>query len=340
MISPKNEKVFRISAFVFVKEIHMFETSWVSKLKKEKKESPDESKKSVEDYFRIISKENPLTFLSKHICPFLVGNQWDIIRKCALLMAVTNDRAHIRMRLHILLYGEPGSGKTEFLSWWQQKMNGKLINSELTTKIGLVGDARGKTINPGLLARYSGNVLLVDELDKMKQSDQNALLQAMEEGSYTITKGPHSQQFKSEVRIMASCNELSKIQRPLLDRFDFAIKVKRIERVQRAEYVSDIIDTFMGKGGKDYSFVVFSYVRWARKHITQVDVNDQELIKEAIKDYILHTDADIDDVSYRGLEFSILRIAYAIALLEQSSIKQRHIIEAIELKDYLLRHSY
>lgn len=306
--------------------------------KRKNQKKSTEKKRSVEDYFKVISKEEPLNFLSKHICPFLVGSQWDIIRKCALLMAVTNDRAHIRMRLHLLLYGEPGSGKSEFLTWWQQKMNGKLINSELTTKIGLVGDARGKTIHPGLLAQYSGNILLVDELDKMKPSDQNGLLQAMEEGSYTITKGKHSQQFKAEVRIMASCNELNKIQRPLLDRFDFPIQVQRIQRVQRAEYVSDIIDTFMGKEGKDYSAVVRAYVKWARNNETKVDAEDEELIKQEIKDYILHTNAAIEGVSYRGLEFSILRIAYAIALLEQSTIKQRHVKEAISIKDYLLQH--
>jgi DNA replicative helicase MCM subunit Mcm2 (Cdc46/Mcm family) len=305
---------------------------------KKKKEDNPETKRSVEDYFKIISKEHPLDFLSKHICPFLVGSQWDIIRKCALLMAVTNDQAHFRMRLHLLLYGESGSGKSEFLSWWQKKMNGKLINSELTTKIGLVGDARGKTIYPGLLAQFSGNVLLVDELDKMKPSDQNGLLQAMEEGSYTITKGRHSQKFKAEVRIMGSCNDLSRIQRPLLDRFDFPIHVQRIQRVQRAEYVSDIIDTFMGKEGKDYSAVVRAYVQWARGNVTQLDAQDEDLIKEEIKNYILNTDAAIDTVSYRGLEFSILRIAYAIALLEQSTIKQSHVKEAIFLKDYLLKH--
>lgn len=310
----------------------------MSVFRKKKEIVNEESKMTVEDYFRIISKEDPLDFLSKHICPYLVGTQWDMIRKCALLMAVTNDRAHVRMRLHLLLYGEPGSGKTEFLSWWQQKMNGKLINSELTTKIGLVGDARGKNISPGLLAQYSGNVLLVDELDKMKQSDQNGLLQAMEEGSYTITKGRHSQEFQAEVRIMASCNDLGKIQRPLLDRFDFPIQVHRIQRVQRAEYVSDIIDSFMGKDAKDYSAVVRGYIQWVRNSSTHVDVNDEGLIKDAIKDYILHTDAKIEGVSYRSLEFSILRIAYAIALLEKSTIKECHVLDAIELKDWLIKN--
>jgi len=215
---------------------------------------------NTEEYFQIVAKENPLEFFSKHICPYLVGTQWDIIRKCSLLMGVTTDRPNLRMRLHILLCGGPGTGKSELLNWWRQKMDGVLVNSELTSKTGLVGDARGKTIHPGLLARSNGSVLLVDELDKMSIKDQNGLLQAMEEGEYIITKGKNRQAFKAEVRVIATCNDINKIQQPLVDRFDFPFKVARISRIKRAEYVSDIIDSFMGKNAKDYSLVVKAYL--------------------------------------------------------------------------------
>jgi len=293
---------------------------------------------TVEEYFQIISKENPLEFLSKHICPYLVGTQWDIIRKCALLLGVTNDRPNMRMRLHILLCGGPGTGKSEFLGWWQQKMDGILINSELTSKTGLVGDARGKTIHPGLLAQCNGNVLLADELDKMSANDQSGLLQTMEEGEYVITKGKNHQSFKAEIRVIATCNDINKIQRPLVDRFDFPFKVERVSRIQRAEYVSDIIDSFMGKNAKDYSLVVKGYLEWARTAKTRIDPDEEPAIKKAIKDYILNTDANIEGISYRSLEFSILRIAYALALLERSKIQEHHINFAIDLKDQILKN--
>ena len=292
---------------------------------------------SVEEYFQIISRENPLEFLSKHICPYLVGTQWDIIRKCSLLMGVTRDRPNLRMRLHILLCGAPGTGKSEFLGWYQQKMDGVLINSELTSKTGLVGDARGKTIHPGLLAQCNGHILLMDELDKMSYRDQNGLLQAMEEGEYVITKGKNRQSFKAEVRVVASCNDINKIQGPLVDRFDFPFNVARISRIQRAEYVSNIIDSFMGKDANDYSQVVKGYLKWAQKAKTRIDPNDESKIKKAIKEYILNADSSIEGVSYRSLEFSILRIAYALALLERSTIKENHVNYAIELKDKIIR---
>jgi DNA replicative helicase MCM subunit Mcm2 (Cdc46/Mcm family) len=293
---------------------------------------------TVEEYFNIISKENPLEFLSKHICPYLVGTQWDIIRKCALLLGVTNDRPNMRMRLHILLCGGPGTGKSEFLGWWQQKLNGFLINSELTSKTGLVGDARGKKIHPGLLAQCNGNVLLADELDKMSLDDQNGLLQTMEEGAYVITKGKNRQTFKAEIRVIATCNDINKIQKPLVDRFDFPFNVERVSRIQRAEYVSDIIDSFMGKNAKDYSLVVKGYLNWARKARTRIDPNEETAIKKAIKDYILNADDNIEGISYRSLEFSILRIAYALALLERSNIKEDHINFAIEIKDKIIKN--
>lgn len=293
---------------------------------------------NTEEYFQIVAKENPLEFFSKHICPYLVGTQWDIIRKCSLLMGVTTDRPNLRMRLHILLCGGPGTGKSELLNWWRQKMDGVLVNSELTSKTGLVGDARGKTIHPGLLARSNGSVLLVDELDKMSIKDQNGLLQAMEEGEYIITKGKNRQAFKAEVRVIATCNDINKIQQPLVDRFDFPFKVARISRIKRAEYVSDIIDSFMGKNAKDYSLVVKAYLHWAKNAKTRIDPADEPAIKKAIKNYILNTDANIEGVSYRSLEFSILRIAYALALLERSKITESHINFAIELKDTIFKN--
>ena len=102
--------------------------------------------------------------------------------------------------------------------------------------------------------------------------------------------------------------------------------------------MSDIIDSFMGKNAKDYSLVVKAYLNWAKNAKTRIDPADEPAIKKAIKNYILNTDANIEGVSYRSLEFSILRIAYALALLERSKITESHINFAIELKDTIFKN--
>ena len=94
----------------------------------------------------------------------------------------------------------------------------------------------------------------------------------------------------------------------------------------------------MGKNAKDYSLVVKAYLEWARAAKTRIEPADEPAIKKAIKDYILNSDANIEGISYRSLEFSILRIAYALALLERSKIKDSHINFAIELKDTILKN--
>ena len=143
-----------------------------------------DNEETLEELFEKLARERePLDFLSQFICPTLIGDIWEYIRKATLLLLATqNDINTTRIRLHTLLVGSPGTGKTVFLSWVQENLGGILISSEHTSKTGLVGDARGHRITPGLLADYDGNIVLPDELDKMSGLDQSGLLQAMEEG--------------------------------------------------------------------------------------------------------------------------------------------------------------
>lgn len=227
---------------------------------------------------------------------------------------------------------------TEFLLWMREHLQGIMINAEFTSKVGLVGDARGNTIKPGLLADYDGNVILVDELDKMPAIDQNGLLQAMEEGQYTIVKGKSRQRFDSEVRVIGCANDLKKIQKPLLDRFDFVLFVRPSKRNERANNVKRIMNTFAGKEETRYVKVIQGYLKWIDGYETTIHDSEEEAINNIIKEYILHTQTKIDSVSYRSLELSILRIAYAMAKLEKRNIGREHVKTAVRVKDQILKN--
>jgi len=212
-----------------------------------------------------------------------------------------------------------------------------LINAELASKVGLVGDARGNKITPGLLADCDESVVLADELDKMSSKDQNGLLQAMEEGQYMIIKGKHRERFKAEVRIIATTNSLDKIQKPLLDRFDFVFHVGVTSRVERAKNVSKLTDSFLNAEEEKYTNTIIKFFDWINQYDTKIVFEDKKSIDQLIEEYILHTKTNIKYVSYRSLELSILRIAYAMARLECQNITVTHVNNAIWLKDQILR---
>jgi len=290
----------------------------------------------VEQLFEELTKNNPLEVLSEFIAPHLIGEEWRDIRKAILLMMATQNDGRQRMRLHTLLWGKAGTGKTELLLALQEIFGGIIVNAEHTSKVGLVGDARGG-MTAGLLADYDGNLVLLDELDKMSGKDQAGLLQAMEEGYYTIVKGKHRERFKAEVRVVATANNINKITKPLLDRFDFIFEVRTMPREERAEGVKTIVENFFGNGEKKGYKVLRAYLNWIGNFEPMIEEGDTPIVVEMLKRYILLTKTAIDEVSYRNLELSILRIAYAMAKLEKSNIKPRHIEEAIVFKDRMLK---
>lgn len=292
----------------------------------------------AENYLREISEGDPLSFLAPKICPYLIGREWEWIRKAMLLMMVTQRDTHTRSRLHMIISGLPGTGKSEFLLYVREHLQGVLINAELTSKVGLVGDARGNDITPGLLANLSGHVLLCDELDKMSSVDSNGLLQAMEEGRYTIIKGKSRENFKAEVRVVAATNTLRKIQGPLLDRFDFVLFVRPPKREERADNVPRIIDSFVNREENKYIKVIKTYINWLGDADTSIIPDERPEIDELIKNYILETQTRIKQVSYRSLELSIMRIAYAMARLERKNIGRIHVENAQILKDQMLKN--
>ena len=294
----------------------------------------------LENYFQSICNRNPLDYLSSLICPQLVGKEWIDIRKAGLLILLTQQDSAIRTRLHMLLVGLPGTGKTEFLLAWRENLQGILINAELTSKTGLVGDARGKKVTAGLLADFDGNIVLCDELDKMSARDSNGLLQAMEEGQYIIVKGKHRTPFKAEVRVIGSANEMNKIQKPLLDRFDFVYKCTTATREERAEQTEKIVDGFMGVNEKEYANIIRGYIEWIGDFSPIIIPEHRENVINTLRAYILKTKTEIDNISYRSLECSILRIAWAMAKLQKKNIEKNDMIEAIIFKDRILRRIY
>ncbi|RLE65011.1 MAG: hypothetical protein DRJ38_04535 [Thermoprotei archaeon] len=294
----------------------------------------EHTQEMYESFEEIVSKTDPLEYFSKLLFPEILGDQYEPIRKAVLLSLATHYDRGRRTRIHVLIIGPPGTAKTEILKWISSKLGAAFINGEYVSKVGLTGDARGKQVTPGILADYDGHIVCIDELDKIPPKDQSGLLQAMEEGFYTIVKGKHRARFRAEVRVIASANDKSRITTPLLDRFDFVFELRNPDKEERAKHVDKLVEQFFGEYKTPDTRVLLDYLQWITAY--EPKVKDIDKVKEVMKAYIELTNIDFDKYSYRSLELSILRIAYAIAKLSRNDITPEHIVKAITLKDHTL----
>jgi len=270
--------------------------------------------------------------LSKFVASELAGEQYEFVRKAVLLCICSEDRSSKRGRIHVLIHGPPGCGKTEILLWLRRVVGAYFVNAEYASKIGLAGDARGIEVTPGALAEAHGGIIAIDELDKMNHKDQSALLQAMEEGAYTIVKGKHRVRFDAEVRVVATANDISKIQKPLLDRFDFIIQLNNLSKDERAKNVGKLVDQFFLEDKRVDDYIIREYLTWLSDAPTP-QLEDPNTTKKLLEDYIKLTQSDITEKSVRSLELSIMRIANTLARMAKTNVTPMHVLRAITLKD-------
>ena len=110
----------------------------------------------------------------------------------------------------ILLLGSPASAKTMFLTEIMRQLQIILfVVGSNTTKAGLVNQ----------LFEKRPKFVLIDELEKMNNTDQTSLLHLMETGIISETKFSKTRQMELTSWVFATANSCEKIIEPLLSRF-------------------------------------------------------------------------------------------------------------------------
>lgn len=118
----------------------------------------------------------------------------------------------IKDNCNILLSGPPASSKTIFLMSIQKDVsNACFIDAANTSGPGLVDY---------LFEHPDTQVICIDEIDKMKKSDQSALLNLLETGILSSTKVRKTRSILMKgVKVFATSNEVDRLVRPLRSRF-------------------------------------------------------------------------------------------------------------------------
>ena len=135
----------------------------------------------------------------------------DVIGYDDLMELITKCLA-IKDSCNVLLSGPPASSKTVFLMSIQKEIsNACFIDAANASGPGLVDY---------LFANPDTQVICIDEIDKLKKSDQNALLNLLESGILSSTRVRKTRSIRVEgVKVFATSNDLDRLVTPLKSSF-------------------------------------------------------------------------------------------------------------------------
>ncbi len=184
---------------------------------------------SKEDEARIIklSKDPKIYDLTRDsIAPHIYG--FHDIKTSVMYQLFTSPRIEmsdggkIRGDSHILILGEPSTGKSEILQYVAKELapKGVFASGKGATGAGLTATAvkdefgdGGWSLEAGALVLADRGIACIDEFDKMTTEDRSAMHEAMEQQTVSVAKAGMIAQFSARTAILAAAN-------PKLGRFD------------------------------------------------------------------------------------------------------------------------
>jgi len=173
----------------------------------------------------------------------------------------------IRGDIHILLVGDPGTGRSQLLKYVAGlSPRGLYTSGRGASAAGLtaalVRDESGAfNLEAGALVLMDGGICCIDEIEKMRPEDRVALHPAMEQQVVTISKGGINAELNARTSILAAANpafgrynyyrslmeNLHPLPVTILNRFDLIFIVKDTpEEARDREIASHILDFQMG----------------------------------------------------------------------------------------------
>jgi replicative DNA helicase Mcm len=131
------------------------------------------------------------------------------------------DGTRIRGDIHALLVGDPGTAKSQMLSYMSKLAprsvyaSGKASSAAGLTAAAVRDEfAEGHwTLEAGALVLADMGIACIDEIDKMDETDRSAIHQAMEQQEISVAKAGINATLKSRCALLAAAN-------PKLGRFD------------------------------------------------------------------------------------------------------------------------
>nr|XP_019045031.1 minichromosome maintenance protein 2 [Kwoniella bestiolae CBS 10118]OCF23961.1 minichromosome maintenance protein 2 [Kwoniella bestiolae CBS 10118] len=242
----------------------------------------------------------------KSIAPSIYGHD-DIKTAIALSLfgGVPKDinRKHrIRGDINVLLLGDPGTAKSQFLKYVEKTASRAVFTTgQGASAVGLTASVRKDpitrewTLEGGALVLADKGHCLIDEFDKMNDADRTSIHEAMEQQSISISKAGIVTSLQARCAIIAAANPIRgrynptipfqqnvELTEPILSRFDVLCVVK--------DAVDPVQDEMLAQ------FVVGSHLRShpqfneARDEVNVTTSVDADIIpQDVLRKYIMYS---------------------------------------------------
>jgi DNA helicase MCM8 len=273
------------------------------KVKKDGSEGDELTQTSVSQILELARSKNIFHLLVKSFCEVIYGHE--MVKAGLLLAMLGGNRDRGRSSIHVLVVGDPGLGKTQMLRATTALSQRGLYVSGSATKAGLTisvtREGGEQNFRTGALVMSDEGVCAVDELDKLG-SEQQSLLEVMEQQSFTVSKAGIWCSLKARTTVIAAANpqagrynnskslvENLKMNSALLSRFDliFLLLDSHDKEVMR-----HVIAVHSGK--RTYQQSLDSRPAWTQpSSASQSSVHDSPLIGESFTEYMQRVGATV-----------------------------------------------